>query len=244
MPGAVLLDYDWNYIWKRRLKNKTMPDFQLNLFLQAKRPHAGTRPRGKVRKSGIVSDYWKFDITPHQQVALERVSKQLASRALICYAAPAFHTQAALYEHTKNQSIVPFSSFPPVHELSGHGAWYYDRRGLFGVANPDFMRVELEPLQSQIARLVERWQVRSETAAESLGALAAALVNSASEIQEASPADTWFQLLLARSEGVVSTMVELGEQDEKRLASLKHYAQVKAFCNAYRLDWYVLGRGA
>jgi hypothetical protein len=48
MNGVILLDYDWHYIWKNRLKNKILPDFKLNLFLQAKRPHAGTRPRGRA----------------------------------------------------------------------------------------------------------------------------------------------------------------------------------------------------
>lgn len=104
MSGVILRDYDWHYIWKKRLKNKILPDFKLNLFLQAKRPHAGTRPRGKVKKAGIVGDYWKFEITRHQQVALEQMKKTLNGNAIVCYAAPAFHTQAALYEHTKNQS--------------------------------------------------------------------------------------------------------------------------------------------
>ena len=119
MSGIVLLAYGWHYIWRKRFKNKTLPDFQLNLFLQAKRPYAGTRPRGKTKKEGIVGDYWKFTATPHHQVALERMEEALHGKAIVCYASPALHTQAALYERTESQNIVPASSFPPVSVLAG-----------------------------------------------------------------------------------------------------------------------------
>ncbi len=243
MNGVILLDYDWHYIWKNRLKNKILPDFKLNLFLQAKRPHAGTRPRGEVKKAGIVGDYWKFEITPHQQVALEQMEKTLNGKAIVCYAAPAFHTQAALYEHTKNQSVVPSSSFPPASALTGHGAWYYDNGGLWGVANPDFVRKEFEPLQTRIINLMERTQSRSVNAGESLRDLANSLIKSTSEVQEPSPSDTWFQQLLNRVNDHVSSMTELGFVDEEYIQALKNYMQVRAFCNAYRLDWLVIGKG-
>lgn len=243
MSGVVLVDYDWHYIWKKRLKNKILPDFKLNLFLQAKRPHAGTRPRGKVKKAGIVGDYWKFEITPHQQVALEQMEKTLNGKSIVCYAAPAFHTQAALYEHTKNQSIVPSSSFPPASALTRHGAWYYDNGGLSGVANPDFVRMEFEPLQTRIVSLMERTQSRGVNAGESLRDLADSLIRSTSEVQEPSSTDTWFQLLLNRVDDHVSSMTELGFGDDEYIQALKYYMQVRAFCNAYRLDWLVIGKG-
>ncbi len=244
MSGVILRDYDWHYIWEKRLKNKILPDFKLNLFLQAKRPHAGTRPRGKVKKAGIVGDYWKFEITRHQQVALEQMEKTLNGNAIVCYAAPAFHTQAALYEHTKNQSIVPSSSFPPASALTGHGAWYYDNGGLSGVANPDFVRVEFEPLQTRIVSLMERTRPRSVNARESLHDLASALIRSTSEIQEPASTDTWFQQLLNRVDAHISSMTELGFRDEEYIQALRNYMQVRAFCNAYRLDWLVIGKGA
>lgn len=243
MPGVVLLDYDWSYIWRQRLKNKLLPDFQLNLFIQAKRPHAGTRPRGKVRKSGITGDYWKFEITPHQQDALERMSKSLAGDALVCYASPAFHTQASLYEHTKNQSIVPASTFPSAEALSGHGAWYYDRGGNFGVANPDFVRIDIEPIERRIDALVEQRQEQRTSATASLERLAERIKRSASEVSSPQAVDTWFQTQLRRTEEIIETMIAFGERDESLIAATRHFGQVRAFCNAYRLDWYVLGRG-
>jgi hypothetical protein len=243
MSGVVLLDYDWNYIWETRLKNKILPDFKLNLFLQAKRPHSGTRPRGKVKKAGINGDYWKFEITPHQQVALERMAVNLTGKAIVCYAAPAFHTQAALYEHTKNQSIVPFSSFPPISALTGHGAWYYDGGGLYGVANPDFVRVDFEALQARIANLIDLNQSREVNAENSLDDLAISLVKSVSEVQVPSATDIWYQHLLNRVEDEISLMLEFGTRDEKKIQAHRNFLQVRAFCYAYRLDWFVIGKG-
>lgn len=243
MAGIVLLDYDWHYIWQTRLKNKVLPDFQLNLFLQAKRPHAGNRPRGNIKKHGITGDYWKFEITPHQQLALERMTSNLSHRALVCYASPAFHTQASLYEHTKNRSIVQNSSFPPVSSLTGHSAWYYEKGGLSGVANPDFERLEIEPLLDRIEGLVRQVGSRSEGAASSLSSLAKAVVSSAQDVQEPSAADTWFQLLLAQADDMVENAIELGGLDERHVNAIRDFSQIRAFCNAYRLDWYVLGKG-
>lgn len=244
MSGAVLLDYDWAYIWKHRLKKKVLPDFSLNLFLQAKRPHAGTRPRGQVRKNGIVGDYWKFEITPHQQRALEQICSKLSGKALVCYASPAFHTQAALYQHTKDQSIVAASTFPPVDKLKGHGAWYYDRGGLFGVANPDFVRIEIEPIQERIVSLVQQQREHRPNAAASLANLAASVIQANENVRLPSSADVWFQLQLQRVEEIVQALIALGENDETVITSTRHFSQVRAFCNAYRLNWFVLGKGA
>lgn len=244
MSGIVLLDYEWHYIWKKRLKNKALPDFQLNLFLQAKRPHAGTRPIGKIKKGGIVGDYWKFQITSHQQVALERMEEALHGKAIVCYASPAFHTQAALYEHTRNQSIVPASSFPPASVLKGHSAWYYDHAGLSGIANPEFVRIEFESLQTRIINLIERHRPQAESPEQSLRHLAISIIRSTSDAQDPSPTDTWFQQLLNRVNNQVASMSELGIEDDQYLQAVRDYMQVRAFCSAYHLDWFVVGNGA
>jgi len=242
MTGVQLSSYDWHYIWRHQNRKKILPDFQLNLFLQAKRSHAGKSPRGNIKKAGILGDYWKFDITPHQQLALERMSDKLHGKALVCYASPAFHTQAALYEHTKNQSIVLNSTFPPVQKMKGHGAWYYTLGGVSGVANPDYVKIEVEPLQTQIEKLVLQNE-RTNDAQTSLERLAKAIVLSAGEISEPAPVDTWFQQLLSRVDYNVSEFFEDAFQDDDDyIAAVKAYLTVKSFCTAYHLEWYVLGK--
>lgn len=242
LGGVVLLDYDWDYIWRSRIRQKALPDFSLNLFLQAKRPQSGTRPRIALRRAGLAYNYWKFEVTPHQQVALEKMSHALSSKAVVCYAAPAFHTQAALYEHTKHQSIVSATTFPSCATLIGHGAWYYDHGGVGGVPNPDFAWVDVPSLERRIADLVSGNEGREVDARGSLRVLADALIQSAAERPSPSSMDTWFQQQLQSVEESVETAQALGF-DEGLGAPLRHFRQVRAFCNAYRLDWYVLGRG-
>jgi hypothetical protein len=243
MPGLFLLDFEWNSMWKARLKGKALPDFELNLFLQAKRSYAGTRPNGKLRKAGITNDYWKFEVTPHQQDSLQQLSKALSGKALVCYASPAFHTQAALYEHTKNQSIVSASTFPPACNLAGHAAWYYNKGGNFGIPNPDFVRIAVEPLHERIKTLVGSSPRKELNAAMTLKNLAEQLLQSTSAKGAPAATDTWFQMLLYRVDDTIEMMRALGGRDEGLLAATRHFGQVRAFCNAYRLDWYVLGSG-
>lgn len=37
--GVILNDYNMGYIWRKMVKKRMLPNFQLNLFIQAKRPY-------------------------------------------------------------------------------------------------------------------------------------------------------------------------------------------------------------
>lgn len=241
--GLVLADHEWRAGWNRAVTDKELPDFKLNLFLQAKRPHAGTRPTAKVRKKGITAPFWKFEVTPHQQRALQRLTKEIGRRGLVCYAAPAFHTQSALNQHTRDRDIVKHSTFPKATVLENHGNWYYDAAGTFGVANPEFVRVDTQPIDQLILEIIRDSEPTNERPAESLANLTAALLRATAQVEAPSSDDTWALLQLARAE---QTAADLGtdldlSQEVKR--SLKHYFQARAFCAAYHLDWYVVGKG-
>jgi hypothetical protein len=43
---------------------------------------------------------WRFDIDPAQQEALGTVAETVGNRAVVCYAAPAFHRWTELNAHT------------------------------------------------------------------------------------------------------------------------------------------------
>lgn len=241
--GVLLHQLRLTYLKRTRNKIKVLPNFKLNLFIQAKRPYAGTRPRGGIKRNGISGAFWKFDITPHQQKALERFANQLNKDALVCYAAPAFHTQASLYGHIVKKTIVQNSSFPPVSKLSGHSAWYYDQGGVVGVANPDFERIQMEPIEAQIGRLVERYGDHQADARETLRQLADAVIKSADDLQDPSSTDNWLQLLLARTESEVKELFDLDLIDSQDSDSVLSYFRVMAFCSAHHVEWFVLGKG-
>ena len=68
----------------------------------------------------------------------------------MAYAAAAFHTNSALFTHTKRRTVVQNSTFPSVDALSGHEAWYYRIPGAQGAANPNPENIEEPPLLSRV----------------------------------------------------------------------------------------------
>lgn len=134
--GAFLNRYDWRPVWRSRPR-RPMPNFRLNLFLQAKRPSYYTRAPRHIRDAGISGLSWCFDVDADQQSALERVSDRLGRRAAIVYASPAFHTAPQLYAHIRMGSVIDNSTFPEIRQLTGHSKWFYNCPGGHGVANPD-----------------------------------------------------------------------------------------------------------
>lgn len=91
LRGALLYHHNWDFIWRHRRRRK-LPNFRLNLFLQVKRCHYYRR-RPRTLKSWLPAGVpcWRFNLDAVQQQALERVAAKLGDRAVVAYAAPAFH---------------------------------------------------------------------------------------------------------------------------------------------------------
>ena len=143
LPGFALGYYDWPLQWAHSRPRVGLPRFRLNIFLQAKRSsYYLRRPRALARFQDFSAPLWTFAITEHQQQLLEYLDARAGGRAHIAYAAPAFHTRADLYRHTRLRDIVQHSTFPSVRALKGHKSWYYRVPGAHGVANPDPERIQ------------------------------------------------------------------------------------------------------
>jgi len=149
LGGTILQGRLFDYIWTSDKTTKILPDFKLNLFIQAKRSTYSSQSNVKL-KPNIIGSYWYFEITEHQQLALEALENELSGNALVIYAAPLFHEQQQLYNHTSNQTIVNNSTFPKASTLKGHKKWYYDKPGIIGVANPDYEFINDESLINQV----------------------------------------------------------------------------------------------
>lgn len=149
LGGTILQGRPFQYIWNSNKPSKILPDFKLNLFIQAKRSTYSSQSNNNLIPN-INGSYWYFEITEHQQLALEELEKELSGEALVIYAAPLFHKQQELYNHTSNQTIINNSTFPKASTLKGHTKWYYDKPGITGVANPDYEFINEEGLINQI----------------------------------------------------------------------------------------------
>lgn len=135
--GIHLRDYKLGWIWRRYGKYRDLPNFPLNLLIQAKRPDYLLGRNSNLARHGINKDYWRFQIRKHQQPLLSRIERQLRNRALVVYASPAFHKLHDLDECTENQNIVENSTFVRPSRLDNHRSWNYNQPGTHGVATTE-----------------------------------------------------------------------------------------------------------
>lgn len=160
--GVVLDDYKWSEIWRIIKKfnssakpiRRPLPNFQVNLLLQVKRPDYLKGTNSSLSGLGISSSYWRFKITEHQQNALEYIERKLSHRALVAYGCAAFHTLSELYSHIAANTLTTNSSFVRPARLAGHREWVYDQPGMVGVACSEKKRIEEPSLFSQVEKLI------------------------------------------------------------------------------------------
>jgi hypothetical protein len=232
LPGVVL----GRHRWLLRRTQRPLPTFRLNLFIQAKRSEWGRRVPSQIQPHGMTPPFWRFLIDPDQQKTLQTVASKLGSRALVVYAAPAFHELRALFLHTRKGTITSASTFPTVSSLSGHDAWYYNVPGATGVANPDVRRIEEPPLEDRIRTLLQAdANTREESWQDNLRAMAAAIrdVLANEELAETPRRAEYFNLLREHTG-------DIDAPDEQ--ATLSPFLAIVLFCELFLLQWYVLGR--
>ncbi len=234
LQGAALSRYSWPKAWFRRKDTRRLPNFRLNLFIQAKRPEWSNRPTKVLRTHGFTGIYWRFHIERHQQRALALVARTLQARALVVYAAPAFHLHQDLFAHTRKGSLVQHSTFPSIAALAGHSAWNYQKPGAVGIANADPTPIEEDDLGGRIATLLESDHPEQSWRQE-LKSLANSLKEALSdeELAETSRRAAFFDLL---------RQSERSAEDLEQGEILVAYETVLAFCEAYALEWLVLSK--
>lgn len=236
-PRGVLLGrYDWRFVWRNRAR-RSFPSFRLNLFLQAKRSHFYRRRPRHLRKVMPSTPCWRFDIDESQQDALGKLSNRLGNRAVVAYAAPAFHRLSQLNGHTIRGSVLPNCTFPLAGSLNGHSAWYYTGPGGNGFANADPVRIEGLGLEQNLERLAEIGlsDAEDESASIHLRELAAVVLGTVEEVSDENPRKAWFFERLRQMEPIA-------KEYDAAIGSARAYLQVVTFARAFNLDWYAIGR--
>lgn len=132
-----------------------MPDFRLNLFIQFKRPTYLTS-RGAKEWSDWRQSYYRYETTPHQQEALERIDAQSYGRAATIYASPAFWQADDLWKHVRSNAVVDHSNMTNVAKLKDHEHYSYIEPGYFGKGHSETVDIESDPLQQIIGTGFER----------------------------------------------------------------------------------------
>ena len=126
-----------------------MPPFKLNLFVQFKRPTFLTS-RGAREWSDWKQSYYRYETTPHQQEALERIDAQSYGRAATIYASPAFWQATDLWVYMSKDAVVEHSNMVSAVKLKGHEHYSYIGPGYVGKGHSETVDIESEPLQQII----------------------------------------------------------------------------------------------
>jgi len=234
LQGAALAYYDWPYAFGPPSPRTQLPRFRLNLFLQAKRPvYYKRRPRSLRSISSICAPLWSFRISDDQQRILEVLAATIKGRAHVAYAAAAFHTNSALFTHTKRRTVVQNSTFPSVDALSGHEAWYYRIPGAQGAANPNPEGIEEAPLLPRvraIAREAGALEPGNLTWLDTLAGQVIASAGSAERTLDGTAAHFFDDL---------QTLERLCEQNDVPHTMLA-FAQINLFTIRFDLNWLVV----
>ncbi|WP_156781950.1 hypothetical protein [Leptospira tipperaryensis] len=92
LKGLQLSRYKSNPFFRsiRKDSQRELPNFKLNLFIQAKRPSYSTKPNKKLKSLGLTSKYWSIEIKDDQKKVLSELSAMIGSKGYVCYASPVF----------------------------------------------------------------------------------------------------------------------------------------------------------
>lgn len=234
LSGAALAYYDWPLPFGPLRPSAQLPRFKLNLFLQAKRPAYYQRtPRSLRTIPSMRAPMWSFRLTGHQQKLLQVLAEKTRGRAHVAYAAPAFHTNSALFTCTKRRTIVQNSTFPSVSVLTGHEAWYYRTPGAQGVANPNPESFEEPALLERIRGLSRESETYERGDIRWLDLLARNVIESASAAEGAGEG------IAVHFFDELHTLERLSETYGLP-RSLLAYAQINLFALRFDLSWLVL----
>lgn len=236
--GFVLDEMFRRHIWRRRRIPRPLPNFALNLFLQAKRPEVRVRLTRALKGQPLKAPYWRISLDADQQRTLESLSRATKGKALVCYATPAFDRLSQLYSHTTSGTIVANSSFPEARWLTGHDAWNYDSAGARGVANADPAFFEEGELLERIRRLVtENANIPDTSYDANLTTLAQNVIASAEATQPGSAARGALFFQRVAEVDAYTNSLDFGRYGE----AIRAFLVTLAFAATFQMQWYVLG---
>jgi hypothetical protein len=133
---------------------KRMPPFRFNLFVQYKRP-AYLRTKGAGQWKHWKGPYYRYDVTPHQQVLLDDLVAASHNRAATVYAAAAFYLADDLWKYASSGEVIKQSNIASAGRLKAHGFYTYVKAGHVGKGHSETVNIESPQIQELISNGVE-----------------------------------------------------------------------------------------
>ncbi|MBI5531834.1 MAG: hypothetical protein HY898_03910 [Deltaproteobacteria bacterium] len=234
IPGpGVPITAPW--LWPATGPSPRLPalqSFNLNVFIQYKRPEALTRSYAR-EWTRWGQNYYRYFITPHQQVALEDCMANLGGNGLVVYASPCFWQIDDLLRHTMAGTLVSETNFVDVSRLNGHARYTYVAAGNAGLALSEPEEVPPISMSKHMGKRIKTAPSLPEGA--NILELAARAITSAAKVSG-----------LASMEAI-DEAIKLGFShvppalEESRQSVLEPFAKVAAFCWLTGWLWLVGG---
>lgn len=158
-PSGLRIDREW---WREldHVIDHFFPKYKFNVFIQHKRPSYMTSKASKAW-SHWEKPYFSYDLTPHQQKALEELESKIGTQAIVVYACPAFYKLKELWEASEQGNLIKRTNFAQPSKLAGHGRYTYVEAGNSGRAYSDPEDILSFDFSERIDNLIE---ARSEVA--------------------------------------------------------------------------------
>lgn len=134
---------------------EALPDCRFNLFVQFKRPEFIKSSNAKEYPCWY-SPYFRYDTTPHQQIALANIQEQSNGRAAVVYASPAFSASQDLHTLSHGGKVVENSNIVSVGLLTSHSRYSYVEAGFAGKAHSEAENINDDSLAQMVAMGLER----------------------------------------------------------------------------------------
>lgn len=248
--GVILNDYNMGIYMEKIEKKRMLPNFSLNLFIQAKRPyvHSGNKTDAIYNKK-----HYSFEINQRQQRILEQLNNKLRNRALLVYAAPAFGTHEELYRYTRGKNIICNTSFPKINDLSGHSSWYYcDATSGIACSEPEeegtlsiFELIDEFVLMSDYAQKIGGADDFYSSAYENLSFLSHTIVKTLKEnFNEDAQVQFFFSQLKEIEDFYYRDLHFIYHHyilnDNVFISAIQYFMEVAIFCDVFNLDWFAL----
>jgi len=229
--GVRLADFRWGWIWRRVRRVRPLPTFAVNLLVQAKRPDWLKGTSSRLTRHAIGGSYWRFKIKAKQQDLLSRVSRTLSNRALVVYASTAFHTLAALYDHTTAGTIVENCSFVRIERMQNHWSWNYNKPGTSGVAMSDPEFIDDVPFIQALEQLSN--SERQDPLAE-LKSLELLLLSAIQEADDNPLAQFIMRVDKDRDEVIEALNVEVS-------SGVRSFVRLRLIFSLLGVSWFIIG---
>ena len=249
--GVSLPRFNWSYLWRTFGGVRRLPAFNLNLFLQTKRPFVVRRPQGKFASLGYTTPFWRFKITGHQQRALQRLAGKVGNAGLVSYGCAAFDTLDDLYDFIPNRLVLQNSTFIEATFLRNHKYWTYDQPGSTGTACSEPERIEGKSILDRIETIVnaaENSEANFESALRQLPHLAKQMLETClDEIEEFEEFVGGRDRAMddsgnARARFFAENAVSSTQLPDNDLAvAFAAFHDINFFCHLFNLRWHVIG---